>query len=486
MHQLKKYFWYPPYPFRMPLLYLRKQLVPNRYGKWLKERYPNQLKEAFSLETAALPPDAPAFSLITLIYNPKLSHLKKCVESVRKQNYTNFEWILINNGSTSANILKYLDSLEDKHFHVHHLKEGLGIAKGTREAVKLAKGPWLAFLDHDDVLDSSALADFAKVAALKPDISFIYSDSDHVDEVGRRFRPILKPDPSPEYILGTNYVCHFHAITADLYHKMQPQLSDAEGSQDWDLTLRTFFSGEEVYHVSKVLYSQRVHPKQYSSTANNTVPLVRAEQVRCLQKFLKDQNLSDYRVMPFPESGLFYISYEGAWEKDLTIRQFAASSLTPTQFWYWLESVKTPYFAFMEAHIKPLTKSWQRECVGVLHRRKDVALVGGKLVETSGKELPAESSVTLRSLNCLQARIDPPVRREVSALSPGFWVGRTDAFLDLDRNLGTQNFFVEAQLQLANRGYQILFDPLLVAQAERKKAKPSIKPIAQTSPEPVA
>lgn len=90
-------------------------------------------------------------SVIIPVYNSKL-YIKKCIESILKQDLTAFEIIMIDDGSNdgSREICDEL-ALKDKRIRVFHKKNG-GICEARNFGLKYAKGEYIAFSDHDDIV----------------------------------------------------------------------------------------------------------------------------------------------------------------------------------------------------------------------------------------------------------------------------------------------------------------------------------------------
>ncbi|MBI6027020.1 glycosyltransferase [Clostridium perfringens] len=91
-------------------------------------------------------------SIVVPIYNSE-KYLKKCIDSILQQSYTNIEVILINDGSTD-NSGKICDKYakEDIRVKVIHKKnEGVSIARNI--GIDLATGKYIGFVDSDDWID---------------------------------------------------------------------------------------------------------------------------------------------------------------------------------------------------------------------------------------------------------------------------------------------------------------------------------------------
>lgn len=96
-------------------------------------------------------------SIIIPIYNSE-TFLEKCLDSLVKQSFNDFEVLLINDGSTDNSIAickKY--AIKDQRFKVYtQLNKGVSAARNN--GIKHAIGDWLVFLDSDDSLQEDSLS----------------------------------------------------------------------------------------------------------------------------------------------------------------------------------------------------------------------------------------------------------------------------------------------------------------------------------------
>lgn len=88
-------------------------------------------------------------SVIVPIYNVEM-YLKRCIDSILQQSYTNFELILIDDGSID-NCPKICDqyALQDNRIKVIHKKNG-GLSDARNRGLNLAEGKYVTFIDSDD------------------------------------------------------------------------------------------------------------------------------------------------------------------------------------------------------------------------------------------------------------------------------------------------------------------------------------------------
>lgn len=98
----------------------------------------------------------PKISVIVPVYNSE-KYLSSCIESIVKQSFSDFELILVNDGSTDKSGLicdEYVK--KDKRIRVLHQKNK-GQAAARNSAIKVAKGCWIHFVDADDLIHPKML-----------------------------------------------------------------------------------------------------------------------------------------------------------------------------------------------------------------------------------------------------------------------------------------------------------------------------------------
>lgn len=120
-------------------------------------------------------------SIIVPIYNAE-QYLKKCISSVMSQTYSNWELILINDGSTdgSSNIINMMAETDDRIIAIH--QENMGPGKTRNRGIERATGEYIVFLDSDDFLDKDYLGLLVEKAE-RNDIVFI--DVNQITTEGR-------------------------------------------------------------------------------------------------------------------------------------------------------------------------------------------------------------------------------------------------------------------------------------------------------------
>lgn len=98
-------------------------------------------------------------SIIIPVYNVE-KYLPKCIDSILSQTYTDWELILIDDGSIDQSA-KICDeyTYKDKRIKVTH-KKNEGVSKARNIGITLAQGEYICFVDSDDWIESTYLEDF--------------------------------------------------------------------------------------------------------------------------------------------------------------------------------------------------------------------------------------------------------------------------------------------------------------------------------------
>jgi GT2 family glycosyltransferase len=204
-------------------------------------------------------------------YNTPTDYLKSAINSVITQAYPLWQLCIADDHSTSPDTLTCLKSYAqaDPRIKVLYRQQNGHISAATNSALTLAEGNYIAFMDHDDELHPTALTLVAEAIHQHPDVEFIYSDEDKIDEQGNRSEPHFKSDFNYELLLTQNYICHLAVFKKSLTTRINGLNSDYNGAQDHDFILRALehVATDKIFHIPKVLYHWRIHS---GSTAAST------------------------------------------------------------------------------------------------------------------------------------------------------------------------------------------------------------------------
>lgn len=97
--------------------------------------------------------------------------LKKCLGSLQKQTYKNFEIILVDNGSTDGSsdyVKKYFSQVK-----IISLDKNYGFARAVNEGIKQARGGYLVLINNDTEVDKDCLKYLVSAAKSHPEVGFV-------------------------------------------------------------------------------------------------------------------------------------------------------------------------------------------------------------------------------------------------------------------------------------------------------------------------
>ncbi len=212
---------------------------------------------------------APRFSILTPVHETDPDVLRKMLRSVRRQSFADWELCLVDDASPSSHVGEILAaaSARDSRIRVERREVNGGIVAASNDALRMARGEFLALLDHDDELHADALAHVAEAIERQPEADYVYTDEDKIDLRGRHSSPFFKPDWSPERLRTQMYTCHLSVLRRSLVEQVGGFDSEFEGAQDWDLVLRVTERARAVVHVPRVLYHWRLLETSAASAA---------------------------------------------------------------------------------------------------------------------------------------------------------------------------------------------------------------------------
>lgn len=155
----------------------------------------------------------PMVSIIVPIYNAE-NYLRRCVDSILNQEYTDYELLLVNDGSTDASgdICEEYGDRDPRVIVIQ--KENTGVSDSRNRALDRARGKYLQFLDSDDWITPDATRLFVR-AAEEYGCDMVISDFYRV--VGERLS--TKGDIEEEGVLTREeFAAHMMENPADFYY----------------------------------------------------------------------------------------------------------------------------------------------------------------------------------------------------------------------------------------------------------------------------
>ena len=214
-----------------------------------------------------MPRKNPKVSVLTPIYNTNPEHLRKMIESILNQTFTDFEFLILNDSPDNKEIEKIvLDyAKHDKRIKYSKNDKNIGITPSRNKLLKMANGEYLAIFDHDDISRPERLE---KQVNYLDSHKYIGVVSGWIHYFGQQDFIVKNPENDTEikiFLTDDNHVAHTAAmirksVLVDNNVEYEEYYSPAEDYRLWarlmDLT--------HFYNIPEILVEYRSHDKNTS------------------------------------------------------------------------------------------------------------------------------------------------------------------------------------------------------------------------------
>lgn len=260
---------------------------------------------------------SPLISIIIPVYNTPSRFFREVLQSVFAQTYSNWELCLVDDGSSSDVTIAIFEEMEqsaDTRVRTRRMEINSGIARASHAALELAKGEFVAFLDHDDLLTPNALSEVIESLRADADVDFIYTDHVMIDRDGYPKYYAEKPAWSPEFLLSTNYIVHFKVVRRGLLVSLGGLRNEVDNVQDLGMTCTLAGAGARIRHLPKPLYLWREHGASvaFSSAAK---PGIENLLIQVYDRYLAQSGIAARQTWPdvvkVDRTGVFRLEFTG-------------------------------------------------------------------------------------------------------------------------------------------------------------------------------
>lgn len=289
----------------------------------------------------------PLISVIVPCFNSQERYLKELLDSVVAQSYPYWELLLVDATCATSDVpVKCAEEYSRKLDRAHENNETHGrkqeartvasdraiasdrvpvirhlplggegnIVTNTNYGIEQAHGEFVAFLDHDDLLEPDAIYSYVEAINNHPNATLLYCDEDLFEKAGTYIQPAFKSKINVDLLYSHNYVTHFLMVRRAAL--LEEGLSDdaVSGAQDYDVTLKMVRRAlalsstssnvmaspntplealdNQLIHIPRILYHWRIHEESTSTGNKDVKPYAeRAGQI-ALQRHLDARNIA--------------------------------------------------------------------------------------------------------------------------------------------------------------------------------------------------
>ena len=208
-------------------------------------------------------------SVILPVYNG-VKYLNQAISSVLNQSFTDFEFIIINDGSTDES-LKIIQSFKDQRIVLIN-RENKGLIATLNEGVSLSKAKYIARIDADDIWsDQNKLSKQIDYISNHQDCVVLGTWAKVINQDGQQISDLKYPDKDKEIrskILTKNCFIHPSVIfSKEAYLKADGFDNQEKYVEDYGLWLRMGKFGAFA-NIPEYLMSYRIHGENITNKNN--------------------------------------------------------------------------------------------------------------------------------------------------------------------------------------------------------------------------
>lgn len=247
----------------------------------------------------------PLVSVIMSVFNAE-RFLEDAIHSILEQSYTNFEFIIIDDGSKdrSWDIASRYARL-DPRIHLIRFNENQGVSRACNLAFQKAAGKYIARMDSDDISLSERFKRQVEFMEHHPEVGVLGSRMQYMSEMGE----LLGVPPAYHGDLSIRWHLFFESpffnptvmirkSAMDKYD-LRYDISSTRGEEDYELWSRLLplTKGE---NLSDVLLHYRLHPDSITHRYHNIdikKEMIVNVAVRAVRAYLPDLHVSEQEII---------------------------------------------------------------------------------------------------------------------------------------------------------------------------------------------
>ncbi len=234
---------------------------------------------------------SPTISVIMPVYNGE-KYLREAIDSILNQTYTNFEFIILNDGSTDRS-LKIIDEYAKKDTRIFVIsRENRGLIVSLNEGIQYAKGKYIARMDADDIsLEKRFEKQLELIEEKNVDICGCHYFA--IDEQNKYIDTKIVPISSDAININIAYSVPFaHGsvmMKKSLFEVYKYGMDNFNLAEDYGLWLNMYAGNVKFGNVDDFLFKYRDFSNSFSKTK---IQKMENERVLLSKKFiLKYQNV---------------------------------------------------------------------------------------------------------------------------------------------------------------------------------------------------
>ncbi|MCA9070945.1 MAG: glycosyltransferase family 2 protein, partial [Planctomycetaceae bacterium] len=234
----------------------------------------------------------PTIQLLLPVQSASKAGLQTTVKSVLSQSYEHWQLCIICNREVHNQLSAVLTSLEHKDSRISVLVTGDAEPfHSLNQAIKDNDDvDYVGVIREGDTLSKEGLFQVADHITRAPETDVLYTDEVHVNAAGNQVESVLlKPDWSPEMLLGYNYLGSLSVVRKSILSEVGGFQPKYKAAQEWDLNLRLAERDCKIRRIPRCCYLR--HNKMAPVPQGTATPESAESYRNVLSDYVKRQNL---------------------------------------------------------------------------------------------------------------------------------------------------------------------------------------------------
>ncbi len=229
----------------------------------------------------------PKVSIIVTAHNYG-KYLPQCLDSILKQTYTDYEVIVVDDGSTdnTQEVLKKYKQKFGEKMKIITLP-GVGLPKACNAGIRASRGKYIIRLDADDFFDENILLVEATYLDKHPEVDLVYPDYYTVKENGEIIEHVRLLKINDEIkLLHRSPLAGGSMFKRECFEKLGGYNENIKCQEDFDFWIR-FINKFKVYNINLPLLYYRQHPHSLSKNITSMMFAKRQVKKEFVEKYLR-------------------------------------------------------------------------------------------------------------------------------------------------------------------------------------------------------
>ncbi len=288
----------------------------------------------------------PLVSILVPCFNHEL-YIEECLLSILKQDYDNFELIVVNDGSTDASAEK-IEALRETHGFQFYQQENKGVSAALNNALSHARGEFVITHDSDDVMLAGRIRRQVSYMLDHPEVGLLGAKVIYIDSNGTPLKHKIASNAHVQRWSFDQLLADAYAVGAPVAMYRREAIDRVGGYdpsikvQDFQMTLRIAESGYQVDILPDRVTLYRRHDTNISKTAYKS------------QLIYDLKVIEAYKDNPAYEAGRLAIINKALKESVVVDKKFARGlfASVPVHRWNRLTWKRFRHFVFKYAKPK--------------------------------------------------------------------------------------------------------------------------------------